>query len=150
MGHVVVVADQAGDASKDVLTGASDVGQEATTLRTEVDRFLQAVRDDSGERRLFERIDAGNIRTTLLAPGQKAISTTIKDISAGGAALACSQHFAIGSELSLELPAGGGTISGKVIRSEGGMVAIEFRTDDATRARVERAVHFLGTADRAA
>jgi methyl-accepting chemotaxis protein len=150
MGHVVVVADQAGDASKDVLTGASDVGQEATTLRTEVDRFLQAVRDDSGERRLFERIDAGNIRTTLLAPGQKAISTTIKDISAGGAALACSQHFAIGSELSLELPAGGGTISGKVIRSEGGTVAIEFRTDDATRARVERAVHFLGTADRAA
>jgi methyl-accepting chemotaxis protein len=150
MGHVVVVADQAGATSKDVLSGASDVGQEATTLRTEVDRFLQAVRDDSGERRLFERIDAGNIRAMLLVSGQDAISATIRDISEGGAALACNRHFAAGSEISLELPAAGGSVGGKVIRSEGGMAAIEFRTDDVTRARVARAVLALANADRAA
>jgi methyl-accepting chemotaxis protein len=150
MGHVVVVADQTGAASREVLTGASDVGQEAATLRTQVDRFLEAVRNDSGERRRFERIDAGAIRATLRLPGQDAFAATVRDLSTGGAALACTQPIAVGVELSLELPAAGGAIIGTVIRSDGGTVAIEFRTDDITRTRVEQVVRALENVTRAA
>ena len=50
MQAVVGAAGNAGDASRDVLTGAEAVGQQAETLRVEVDRFLSAVRDDAGER----------------------------------------------------------------------------------------------------
>jgi methyl-accepting chemotaxis protein len=150
MGHVVVVADQAGAASKEVLAGAADVGQEATTLRGQVDRFLEAVRSDSGERRRFERIDAGNIRATLHLTGQQAISATVRDISAGGVALACSQPVTVGTDISLDLPEAGGAVSGKVIRAEGGNLAIEFRDDDVTRARVERVVQALARVERAA
>jgi ABC-type transporter Mla subunit MlaD len=40
MEHVVAVADNTGTASRDVLTGAVQIGREAETLRTEVDQFL--------------------------------------------------------------------------------------------------------------
>ncbi|HEY1934630.1 MAG TPA: methyl-accepting chemotaxis protein [Acetobacteraceae bacterium] len=48
MEHVVTVADNAGSISRDVLSGAAEIGREAETLRGEVDRFLGAVRDDAG------------------------------------------------------------------------------------------------------
>ncbi len=101
MGHVVVVADQAGAASKDVLTGAAEIGQEATTLRTQVDRFLEAVRNETGERRRSERIDSGNVRATIRLPGRGAELISIRDISLGGVALACSQVVPVGTEVSL-------------------------------------------------
>jgi methyl-accepting chemotaxis protein len=49
MSHVVMVADQAGSTSKDVLAGAAEMDREAETLRVEVDQFLEAVRHDSEE-----------------------------------------------------------------------------------------------------
>jgi methyl-accepting chemotaxis protein len=51
MGQVVMVADNAGTVSKDVLAGAAAIGREAATLRTEVDQFLTAVRQDTTEER---------------------------------------------------------------------------------------------------
>jgi methyl-accepting chemotaxis protein len=52
MEAVVSAAGNAGDASREVLAGAADVGQQAETLRVEVDRFLGAVRDgESGTQR---------------------------------------------------------------------------------------------------
>jgi methyl-accepting chemotaxis protein len=150
MGHVVVVADQAGTASKGVLEGAAEIGQEATTLRTQVDRFLEAVRNDSGERRRFERIDGGNIRATLHLPGRNAASARVRDISAGGVALDCDERVAHGLEVSLELPAAGGAVTGTVIRSDGTTLALAFDEDEATRARVRRAIGALGNAEQAA
>jgi len=50
MAEVVAVANGAAAASKDVMAGSTAIGQEAETLRTEVDRFLVAVQDDTGER----------------------------------------------------------------------------------------------------
>ena len=44
MGQVVLVADQAGSASKEVLTGAAGIGHETGILRAEVTRFLAAKR----------------------------------------------------------------------------------------------------------
>ncbi len=49
MEHVVEVADGAGTVSRDVLAGTANIGQEAETLRREVDKFLLAIRSDTGE-----------------------------------------------------------------------------------------------------
>jgi methyl-accepting chemotaxis protein len=45
MQHVVQAADRAGGLSREVLNGATEIGNETDTLRREVDRFLAAVRD---------------------------------------------------------------------------------------------------------
>jgi methyl-accepting chemotaxis protein len=50
MQDVVGAAGEAGDASRHVLSDATDVGQQAETLRAEVDRFLDAVREGAGAR----------------------------------------------------------------------------------------------------
>jgi methyl-accepting chemotaxis protein len=52
MAQVVGVADTAGGTSRDVLSGASDIGREASTLRAEIERFLSRVRSDREERQV--------------------------------------------------------------------------------------------------
>ena len=54
MEHVVEVADTAGGTSREVLSGASNIGREADTLRAEVEQFLSKVRSGSGESRDYE------------------------------------------------------------------------------------------------
>jgi methyl-accepting chemotaxis protein len=51
MEHVVSVSDSAGSMGREVLAGAARIGDEATKLRTEVDQFLAAVREDRGHKR---------------------------------------------------------------------------------------------------
>jgi methyl-accepting chemotaxis protein len=59
MARVVEVAVGAGTASRDVQTGAADIGREAETLRAKVDEFLAAVRNDLDEPQDDQR-PAGN------------------------------------------------------------------------------------------
>jgi methyl-accepting chemotaxis protein len=49
MAHVVEVAETAGDTSRDLLSGAGDIGREAETLRAEVGQFLTQVLSDGGQ-----------------------------------------------------------------------------------------------------
>jgi methyl-accepting chemotaxis protein len=49
MEHVVAVAEDAGNASRDVQAGVVEIGKEAEMLRTTVDQFLIAVRDDTAD-----------------------------------------------------------------------------------------------------
>jgi methyl-accepting chemotaxis protein len=143
MGHVVVVADEAGSASREVIAGAVDIGHESETLRTQVDRFLAAVRDDSGDRRRTARAAGGNINVTLRLPGQNTVSVAVQNISSDGIALVCATRIPVGTAVSVELPEAGGAVTGKVSRAEGGTLAIAFHRDAENRARVERAVHAL-------
>ena len=70
MEHVVTVADKAGTVSRDVLSGAARIGREAETLRTEVDQFLVAVRDDTTEeRRRYERLEHGRCHGCVAGEG---------------------------------------------------------------------------------
>jgi methyl-accepting chemotaxis protein len=150
MSHVVVVADQAGTASQEVLTGAADIGHEAETLHTEVDRFLAAVRTDSGDRRRFERIDGGTVTAMLQLPGQGAIQAKVIDLSMGGVALLCNLPVAVGAEVSVELPEAGGAVTGRVVRAMEDALDIEFRVDDSTASRVTRAIQVLSNIRRVA
>jgi methyl-accepting chemotaxis protein len=56
MTEVVEAADAAGHVSGTVLDGVADIGRETSAMRTEVDQFLVAVREDTGERRRYERV----------------------------------------------------------------------------------------------
>ncbi len=47
MQQLTAVADDAGGLSREVLQAAADIGQNAETLRAEVDRFLAATAEDS-------------------------------------------------------------------------------------------------------
>jgi methyl-accepting chemotaxis protein len=149
MTQVVVVADQAGSASERVITGAAEIGQEVERLRSEVDRFLAAVQNDSGERRRFERIGTGSVGVMIRLSGQAPTQATIEDLSQGGAALLCDQSAAVGSEISIDLPESSGTVSGKLVRVQGGLLKIEFRGDDATIRLVQGAIRALAEPIRA-
>jgi methyl-accepting chemotaxis protein len=88
MQHVAEIAQGAGTVSQEVLAGATDVGSQAGTLRTEVDHFLTAVRADTGERRSYERIATKGMTVGLRISGHETVRVATKDLSRGGASLA--------------------------------------------------------------
>jgi len=148
MEHVVTVAGTASTASGDVLGAAGKIGSEAASLRVEVDQFLTAVRDDTHERRRYERMDGGGVAVTLRASGQ-AGSLRLRDISRGGASLDCDWALSAGTPFEVDLP-GGGSVAGRVARSGGGQVAVVFHSDADTGRRIDRTLDMLGAGRQAA
>jgi methyl-accepting chemotaxis protein len=149
MTHVVDVAESAGAASSNVATGATAIGQEAATLRVKVDEFLDAVRTDSGERRRSERLAANGVGAMLQVPGQTPVRAVVKDISRSGVGLICNP-IVVGVQVEVELPGAGGYVQGRVVRSEDGTVAIEFGSEPAIAARVDRVLKELDRVSAAA
>ncbi len=144
MEHVVGVADGAGDASRDVLAASSDIAREAETLRVEVDQFLTAVRDDgdTGERRRYERIDAKGAVATLRAAGRTE-EVRVHNIARGGAMLASDWSLAAGTPFELELRGAGGSVAGRVVRSDKGNLAVVFGSDPTALKRIDRLLDSL-------
>jgi methyl-accepting chemotaxis protein len=100
MEHVVAVADNAGTASRDVLAGSAEIGRETATLRTEVDQFLAAVRDDTtDERRRYERVATDGAMASVQTKGQLATRMTLRDVSRGGASLASDWTLSAGTQV---------------------------------------------------
>jgi methyl-accepting chemotaxis protein len=138
MEDVSGVADSAGTVSQDVLLAAGTIGKEAENLRAEVDDFLTAVRDDTGERRQFERIAGNGAAVTVRTAGRDATRVGLQDISLGGAAVNCDWRLAPGTEIEIELPDAGGFVTARVVRSSDHRLAVVFRQDQATATRVDR------------
>jgi methyl-accepting chemotaxis protein len=140
MRKVVGVSEKANVASEQVLQAASGIGEEATRLQIEVDQFLSAVRDETGNRRRYERIPGGGVVATLTSPGLAPTTAPVQDISRGGIAVACDWRLPPGREVAIVLPAGGGPINARVVRAEGESVALVFRQDSESLARIDRAL----------
>jgi methyl-accepting chemotaxis protein len=151
MEHVVGVADNAGDASRDVLPASGEIGHEAETLRVEVVQFLTAVRDDgnNGERRRYERIDAQHAAATLRASGRTA-EVVVRNMSRGGASLDCDWMLAVGTPFEIDLEGAGGSVAGRVVRGDGGGLAVVFSSDPAALARIDRVLDLLTSMREAA
>ncbi len=144
MEHVVTVADEAGGVSGDVLTGSGEISREAETLRTEVDQFLAAVRDDAGgERRRYERQTVNGVMAGLQSKGHPATRVAVCDISRGGAALVCDWALAPGTTVEVELPDAGGSVPARVARSEKGQLAVVFSSEPQALSRIDRALAVL-------
>ena len=150
MVHVVSGSDDASAVSQQVLEAAGSIGEEAKRLRGEVDQFLAAVRDDTGDRRHCDRVRGNGATAVLAAPGHAATSVVIKDIARGGAALTCDWKLPSGTGVTVELPGAGGSASGRAVRSVDGVLAVVFAQDAENLARIDRAIAGLGEIRRAA
>jgi methyl-accepting chemotaxis protein len=143
MEHVVQVADRAGEASRNILSDSSEIGAAADKLRGEVEQFLDAVQNDSGERRRFERIAGNGVTATLRAPGLAPIKAVIHDFSRTGVALRHGGPVPTGKEIEIDLPDAGGSVTGRVVRAADGLVAVAFSEDSSMVARIERSLRSL-------
>jgi len=138
MQRVVAVSEDAGAASEQVLTAAAGIGREAARLEVEVDQFLAAVRDDSGNRRRYERLPGHGARATVSADGHGPANVLIQDISRGGIAVACDWRLPAGTEVHVEVS--GVPIGARVVRADGSGVGLVFQQDIDSLARIDRAL----------
>jgi methyl-accepting chemotaxis protein len=150
MENVVQGADRAGDASRNILTDAAEIGSEAEKLRREVEQFLSAVQNDAGERRRFERISGKGVAATLRLPGATPAKAVIQDISRSGVALRHSGTVAVGRDVEVDLPDAGGSVTGRVTRAAGGVIALDFSEEPSVLARIDRVLLSLSAVSRAA
>jgi methyl-accepting chemotaxis protein len=150
MENVVRVADRAGEASRNILTDAADIGSQAEKLRREVEQFLGAVQNDTGERRRFERMPGKGVTAMLRLPGAAPAKAVIQDISRSGIALRHGGTISVGRDVEVDLPDAGGPVTGRVIRAADGAVALAFSDDAAILARIDRALAKLSGVRQAA
>lgn len=138
MRGVCITAEQSGATGRDVVGTAGQVAGQASDLRGEVDHFLGAMRtsQDSGERVRYERIPGGNVPVTLRCATYGTGSATLTDISLGGATLACEWPCDVGAPVSVGLSGEGEPVVARIVASEHGVLAVAFRQDAATLARV--------------
>jgi methyl-accepting chemotaxis protein len=135
---MVTVSDRASTASDEVLGTADGIGQEAGRLHTEVEQFLASVRDETGERRRYERT-AGNGATVSLSSGDReAGGVEVADVSLAGAALLTDWRLPAGAGVAVVIPEGVGKVGARVVRSDGKILSLTFRQDGDSQARVER------------
>jgi methyl-accepting chemotaxis protein len=142
MQHVVAVAGDAGNASREVLSGTATIGREAQTLRVEVDQFLAVVRSESGERRRYERVGGKGASVTLRGQGRE-VEVPLETLSRSGAALTCDWRMPAGTVVELDLPNGAGRAIGRVVHGDGRELGIMFSSESANLARVDRALEAL-------
>ena len=150
MESVVQVADQAGDASRHILSEANEISAELEKLRHEVEEFLHLVQTDTGDRRRFERIAGNSTTATLRLPGIAPAKAVITDISRSGIALRHCGQLAVGQDVEVDLTDAGGPITGRVIRAVDGAVAIAFNDAPSMLGRIDRALASLSARREAA
>jgi methyl-accepting chemotaxis protein len=143
MEQVLTIAQQADHASQSVMVAADEVGQTATTLYGEVNDFLNAMkRSESDDRRTYERMPGGGATAQLTVAGHAEVQAIVHDISRGGVALMCSRTAPSGTNVKVVLPTGG-SVAGRVVRSEGGLVMIAFRQDETSTILVDRTLDMI-------
>ncbi|MBY0337380.1 MAG: MCP four helix bundle domain-containing protein [Acetobacteraceae bacterium] len=138
MREVSGAADAASAASRTVLAGAGQLKEIADTLSGEVEEFLNAMRNEEGERRRFERIRVRGLRATLLAGGAAGpLEVEVEDISLGGVALRYSSALTPGAAVELRFAEIGSALKARVARNEAGTLALAFRQDQETVGLIE-------------
>jgi methyl-accepting chemotaxis protein len=151
MEQVVSVSQNAGGISQQVLTGAGDIGEEARKLRVEVDQFLAAVRDEtSEERRRYERVTVTGARVGVRVANAPPRRVELRNISRGGAAMACDWPLAPGTALEIELPDTNVWVAARVARGGRGELAVVFNADAAALRQIDQLLDTLTRTRRAA
>jgi methyl-accepting chemotaxis protein len=140
------LAEQAGQASMGVIGAAEQNNLIAHSLHADVDYFLTALRSSQGEQRAWERVEAGGATVSVRPAEGVLISASLVDISRGGAMLACAARLEPGADIELELPAPGGSVHARVVRTDGQALALTFRQDPASLAKIDKVLARLGEA----
>ena len=129
---------------------AAEIGTETIKLRSEVEHFLSAVKDDASDRRQTERIAGNGVTVTLRVPGTASATTTIHDLSRAGIAVRYSGAVEVGQDVEIELPDSAGAVTGRVIRATHGVVAIHFSEQPIMLARADKAFASMSAGLKAA
>jgi methyl-accepting chemotaxis protein len=147
MHAVLIIADQSKTASQAVLQAVDDVGRTADTLQGEVHQFLRAIASGSeSERRRYERIMGGGTRATLRVAGRAEADLAVQDVSRGGIALFCNWPLTAGTAATVVLPGRAGEAVARVVWSSNGVIALSFRQDEATLAKLDQTLDAMEAA----
>jgi len=147
------VADETGRASQDVLAAAGEVRGQTSTLRDEVDQFLNAMRAVADARRQFERISIDGVKAWLHWGGTGGAHQElmpITDISRGGCMMAGTVAIEPGTAIFIEYPGETERLAGRIARVEDGVTAITFRQDAETLRHLDRMMEAIGAGPLAA
>ena len=117
MGHVLQVADQAGEASRNILTEASEIGSEFGDAAPRSGGIPAGREHRFRERRRFERIAGSGVTAMLRLPGAAATKVVVDGLSETGVGLRLGDAMPLGREAEVELPGAGGPVTGRVILS---------------------------------
>jgi methyl-accepting chemotaxis protein len=142
MTQVVSAAEGAARVSREIEGGANDITTQSVTLRTEVDNFLTAVRNESGERRQEERLKTSGEDVRLRVDGRSA-DAKLDDIARSGARFKTNMKASVGALIEIELPFGGGAVTGRVARQDDRGLAVIFASDPAIRSRIDRVLEAI-------
>jgi methyl-accepting chemotaxis protein len=146
--EVSAISENTDAASGMVLTGADEVAHDAETMRDEVTQFLRAMAsDDDTDRRRYERIQGGGTQAVLRARGLAEQLVAIVDISRGGISVRCDWQPEAGTDVRITLPGASEPVGVRVVRSQGGLLALAFRQDEATVRHIDQALDHIGRAN---
>lgn len=144
MQEVSSISENAEVASQSVLQNADEVGRTADVLRSELTLFLQAMaKTEDADRRKYERIDGNDTTAVLQLAGGEAKRVTVVNLSRGGVALRTDWWTAAGTEVQVVLPGVGASVAARTVRSEGGLLALAFRQEEAMLQRVDAALEHI-------
>ena len=150
MQKVSAIAEETEKTSGSVLSTADEVGSTADTLRGEVGQFLAAMANSSEtERRRYERVRAAGSRAMLQVPGRDATEVTVRDISRGGVALLCDWPVPAGTEVKVVMRGTNEALLARVARVEHGVMALAFRQDRASLARIDQVMDLMARPEAA-
>jgi methyl-accepting chemotaxis protein len=140
MQAMCATADGADRTSQIVRQAAT--GMEAITvrLREEVQEFLETMRAVSDDRRRFERTPGGGAVASVAYGDGKSLRAEIIDIAPGGVAVWTEITLPPGTEVTVALPGVRDPAAGCVAMCDGTRLAITFRQNAVTIARVEQAL----------
>ncbi len=141
-------AEEGGRQAEALAGIAADAGRKAAAVEGELGQFLDALRGNASERRLYERIQGGGRQVELRPAGGTAARATLADIARGGATLHGAPSLPGGTELTLGIE-GHPALPARVARTDGGTLAVAFRQDQATLASVDRMLAVLSGAPAA-
>jgi hypothetical protein len=79
----------------------------------------------------------------LRPPGNPEIRVAIVDISRGGVSFRCDWQADTGTEVPIKLPGVDGPVIARIVRSEGGVLALAFRQDEAMLRYVDQALALI-------
>jgi len=127
MQDLVGVAREAGMVSANVLEAAGEVGAQSGTLQAEVTGFLEALRNDTGDRRRFDRHPAlrGEKASVALA-GRGPERLALRDMSQLGIGLDCPFEVPAGTPAQITLPGSTTPVAARVARSADGLLGLVF------------------------
>ena len=140
MQTMCVTADGAERTSQIVREAATGMDQITVRLREEVEEFLETMRTVSDDRRRFERLPGGGAMASVTYGGGNSLRAEIIDIALGGVALSTHATLPPGTEVAVSLPGVREPAAGCVAMCDGARLAITFRQNAVTTARVEQAL----------